>query len=88
MEWSDPITKSQTILLGSAVFVVTLLGTYVYRRHINKIPSTWEPVGAVTALCLYPLKSGKRKHLRAAECTEYGLKQRIADEKVYQLRDR
>lgn len=88
MEWADPIAKSQTVLIGSTLAILTVLGTYFYQRRKNKPPSNWESVGKVTELCLYPLKSGKRKPLRAAECTKYGIKQRKEDERVYQMRDR
>lgn len=88
MVFTNPITKSQTILLGGALAILTVVGSYLYQRRKNRLPTTWEPVGEVKGLCLYPLKSGKRKHVRSAECTKLGLQEIRKDEKVYKLRDR
>lgn len=90
MVFTNPsLQKSSVILIGATAAILAAFGTYFYqRKRKTALPSTWEPVGEVRDLCLYPLKSGRRKHLKTAECTKYGLQQTREDGKVYQLRDR
>ncbi|KAJ8933172.1 hypothetical protein NQ318_011913 [Aromia moschata] len=78
-----------TAFFASVATVVAAIGAYLYQKKKKEIlPWTWEEVGTLKRLNLYPLKSGHRLELMKAECTEFGLKQTAEDEKVYQLRDR
>lgn len=89
MVLTQTLPKFHAIAVGGAVLVLSLLGTYLYqKRRKEKVPETWEPVGTVTKLRIYPLKSGRRKSLKALECTKVGPQQTKEEEKAYQLRDR
>lgn len=81
--------KIHTVAFGGTVLLLSLLGTYLYqRRKKEKIPEEWEPVGTVTQLALFPLKSGGKKPVKVLECTKVGPKQTEEDGKEYQMRDR
>ncbi|XP_048516477.1 mitochondrial amidoxime reducing component 2 isoform X1 [Dendroctonus ponderosae] len=75
------------ITLVSLASLIAALGAYVYQKKKKEIiPWTWEEVGKLTKLNLFPLKSGHRIELHKAECTKYGLRQ-TKDEDAVQLRD-
>ncbi|CAH1159555.1 unnamed protein product [Phaedon cochleariae] len=78
-----------TILLGTVTTVFVVLGAYWYQRlRKPKIPTEWTPVGKITKLCLYPLKSGKRIEVQKLVCNKHTA---MEDEKVensLRLRDR
>ncbi|XP_066254139.1 mitochondrial amidoxime reducing component 2-like [Euwallacea similis] len=79
-------TKLTIISLAS---ILTAAGAYFYQRKKKDIiPWSWEEVGKLTKLNLFPLKSGHRIELTKAECTEFGLKHCKEDTGRYQLRDR
>lgn len=76
------------ITLVSLASLVAALGAYLYQKKKKEIiPWTWEEVGQLKKLNLFPLKSGHRIELTKAECTKYGLRQ-TKDEDAVQLRDR
>ncbi|KAJ8964036.1 hypothetical protein NQ314_005176 [Rhamnusium bicolor] len=78
-----------TAFFASLATVLAVVGAYLYQKKKKEIlPWTWEEVGTVKKLNLYPLKSGHRLELSTAECTPVGLRQTKEDEQVYQLRDR
>lgn len=77
------------LTLVSLASLMAALGAYVYQKKKKEIiPWSWEEVGKLTKLNLYPLKSGHRIELLQAECTEFGLKQTADQESAFQLRDR
>ncbi|KAJ8961037.1 hypothetical protein NQ317_010387 [Molorchus minor] len=74
---------------ASLATVVAVVGAYLFQKKRKEIlPWTWEEIGTLKKLNLYPLKSGHRLELDKAECTDVGLRQTEEDEKIYQLRDR
>lgn len=76
-------------MFATLATVVAVVGAYLYQKKKKEIvPWTWEEVGTLKKLHLYPLKSGHRLELTRADCTEVGLKQSKEDEKGYQLKDR
>ncbi|KAJ8919366.1 hypothetical protein NQ315_016459 [Exocentrus adspersus] len=80
---------ASTLFASIATAIVAVVGAYIYqKKKRDMMPWTWEEVGTLKKLHLYPLKSGHRLELSQAECTEVGLRQTKDDEKVYQLRDR
>ncbi|KAL1509050.1 hypothetical protein ABEB36_003851 [Hypothenemus hampei] len=77
------------ITLVSLASFVAAFGAYLYQKKKKEIiPWSWEEVGHLTKLNLFPLKSGHRIELKKAQCTEFGLRQTEDDESIYQLRDR
>lgn len=91
MDSNGAIPSANIFLLTFSFTLVAVLGAYCYQRYKrskNQPPTQWEPVGNVTELGIYPLKSGKRIPVRRAQVTKYGLKQTIQDETAYQMRDR
>ncbi|CAH1159780.1 unnamed protein product [Phaedon cochleariae] len=84
---ANQIAACTTILAG---LVLSVAGVYYFQKRKKKdiVPCTWEEVGKITHLNLYPLKSGHRLELQRAECTEFGLKQTKEDEETLQMRDR
>nr|XP_023013346.1 mitochondrial amidoxime-reducing component 1-like [Leptinotarsa decemlineata]XP_023013356.1 mitochondrial amidoxime-reducing component 1-like [Leptinotarsa decemlineata] len=80
------VVTGTTVLVGVATAVALV---YLYQKKKKEIiPWSWEEVGTLKQLYLYPLKSGHRVELIKAECTEFGLKQTEDDEKLLQMRDR
>lgn len=78
-----------TPYLAAIAATLTIVGAYLYHKNKRQfMPKTWEEVGFIEKLNLYPLKSGHKLELRKAECTTFGLKQTEECEKVYQLRDK
>ncbi|XP_050300005.1 mitochondrial amidoxime-reducing component 1-like isoform X2 [Anthonomus grandis grandis] len=77
------------LTLVSVASVLAAAAAYFYQKKKKEIiPWSWEEVGKLTKLNLYPLKSGHRIELVKAECTEFGLKQADEGDNVNQLRDR
>lgn len=78
----------RTLLAATTVTALSVLGTYLYHyKKKLKLLEPWQPVGKVSKLCIYPLKSGRKIEVNEAECTEYGLRlpQNVGG---YQFRDR
>ncbi|KAI4455435.1 molybdopterin cofactor sulfurase mosc [Holotrichia oblita] len=86
---SDFAQSNQHIISLTTIATVTaLIGAYLYYRKataIVKIPKNWIRVARVKQLCVYPLKSGRRRELDSAECTKVGL---CFTENNVELRDR
>lgn len=77
------------LALVSLASLVAALGAYLYQKKKKDIiPWSWEEVGKLTKLNLFPLKSGHRIELTKAECTEFGLRKTKEDDTIFQLRDR
>ncbi|KAK4887763.1 hypothetical protein RN001_004034 [Aquatica leii] len=69
-----PQYSTQIAVASALVGASTILGYYYYKKlRQNRIPKEWEPVGTVSELYMYPLKSGRRLEITNAKCTEYGL---------------
>lgn len=77
------------ILLSCSVISISIIAVLWYYRKAKKIsvPKKWVPIGKVSELLMYPLKSCYRNNITEAECTQFGFKQ-ITDEQVYKLQDR
>lgn len=89
MSLLDSTYKNYSILLSTTAAVSVTLAAFGYQKwKKNQPPTTWEEVGKVTQLYIYPLKSGKRMPLEQVECTKYGPRQTSTSNHVYQLRDR
>lgn len=83
------VLKSGVPILAGIVTVLTIIGAYLYQRRKREIiPRSWQEVGLIKKINLYPLKSGHKVELYKAECTNFGLKQTKDDDTVFQLRDR
>ncbi|CAG9765498.1 unnamed protein product [Ceutorhynchus assimilis] len=77
------------LTLMSVASLVAAVGAYIYQKKKEEIvPWSWEEVGKLTKLNLFPLKSGHRIELTSAECTEFGLRQIPSNDVNFQLRDR
>uniref|UniRef100_A0A1Y1KEH2 MOSC domain-containing protein n=1 Tax=Photinus pyralis TaxID=7054 RepID=A0A1Y1KEH2_PHOPY len=81
-----PQYSTQVTLATVTVVAVTTLAYYLRRRARNRIPQQWEPVGTVTEMFMYPLKSGRRVPIDKANCTEYGFQ--FTDPSLPHFRDR
>lgn len=78
----------RALFAATTVTALSVLATYLYQyKKKLKLLEPWQPVGKVTKLCIYPLKSGRKIEVDEAECTEYGLRLLPADGS-YQFRDR
>lgn len=78
--------NQQIISLTAAATIAALIGAYFYyRKPTVRIPKNWTRVARVKQLCVYPLKSGRRRELDSAECTKVGLS---FTENNVELRDR
>lgn len=83
----NQVAAGTTFIAGAAV--LAYLGIQFYQKKKRDIiPWKWEEIGTLTHLYFYPLKSGHRIELNKGECTEFGIKQSVEDEKVLQLGDR
>ncbi|KAF5305928.1 hypothetical protein FQR65_LT07539 [Abscondita terminalis] len=68
------IVTFESVLAAIGVGVLTSAAIYWYQRRKKcQVPTQWVPVGKVTRLYVYPLKSGHQIELETAMCTEYGL---------------
>ncbi|XP_031335296.1 mitochondrial amidoxime reducing component 2-like [Photinus pyralis] len=81
-----PQYSTQVTLATTTVIAVTALAYYLRRRARNRIPQQWEPVGNVTEMFMYPLKSGRRVPIDNAICTEFGFQP--TDPSLPHFRDR
>ncbi|XP_018579990.1 mitochondrial amidoxime-reducing component 1-like [Anoplophora glabripennis] len=78
-----------TAMFATLATVVAVVGAYLYQKKKKEIvPWTWEEVGTLKKLHMYPLKSGHRLELTQAECTKVGLTQSKEGDNSYQLKDR
>ncbi|KAF5308584.1 hypothetical protein FQR65_LT18056 [Abscondita terminalis] len=69
-----PQTGTQAVATLALVGVSTILSYYFYKKITKKrIPTKWEPIGTVSEMFMYPLKSGRRSKISSAKCTNYGL---------------
>ncbi|KAK4887736.1 hypothetical protein RN001_004007 [Aquatica leii] len=68
------IITVESVLAAATVGILTTVAVYWYqRRKKNRLPTEWNPVGIVTRLYIYPLKSGHEIELETAVCTELGV---------------
>ncbi|KAF5274880.1 hypothetical protein FQA39_LY07062 [Lamprigera yunnana] len=82
------IATIEVVLVAATAGIITTAAIYWYqKRKLFRIPSEWDPVGAVTRLYIYPLKSGHEIELESALCTEYGVMQPQLGN-LHQFRDR
>lgn len=86
-----PISKIislEVILSAAAIGIVSALVMCVYQRRKKlKPPTTWEPVGVVKNLYIYPFKSGTPIELQTVLCTAFGVKTPDVPN-LHQFRDR
>lgn len=77
------------IIFSCSIVTFSAIAAYLYYRKVKKqkLPRKWIPVGRLTEILMYPLKSGYRNQLTEAECTYFGLKQ-ISEKGIYKLQDR
>lgn len=76
------------IISCSVITVSVIAGIWYYRKYRReRFPKKWVPIGKVSELLMYPLKSGYRTQVNEAECTYFGFKQ-VSDKNVYKLQDR
>lgn len=88
MVGSTRIITSETVLITTAVIVISAVGLYWFQNKKKRaVPKLWKPVGTIKNLYIYPLKSGHRINLETGICTEYGLKTPKYNN-CYQLCDR
>ncbi|KAF5305930.1 hypothetical protein FQR65_LT07541 [Abscondita terminalis] len=78
----------ENVLAAGLVGILSTISVYYYQRwRRNRVPTQWEPVGKVSRIFVYPLKSGHEVELDAAVCTEYGVM--VAEKgNKHQFRDR
>ncbi|XP_047481830.1 mitochondrial amidoxime reducing component 2-like [Penaeus chinensis] len=68
------VPTSTAMGVGIGVGVGALAGLWAWRRHTpREPPNTWEEVGVISALTLYPLKSGRGVAVEEGRATEFGL---------------
>ncbi|CAH1957265.1 unnamed protein product [Acanthoscelides obtectus] len=83
------MANNTTLYVAGGATAATILGALIYwRKRKEIIPWTWEEVGSLKEIDLYPLKSGHRIELNRADVTELGLRQAPEDQKGLLLRDR
>ncbi|KAG5890165.1 hypothetical protein JTB14_005185 [Gonioctena quinquepunctata] len=82
----NQVAAGTTVLAGVATLAALIF--FYQKKKKEIIPWSWEEVGTLTHLNLYPLKSGHRLELMRGEFKEFGLKQLEEDEKVFQMADR
>ncbi|XP_074025964.1 mitochondrial amidoxime-reducing component 1 [Leptinotarsa decemlineata] len=89
MVFTNAYQHTNLVLVASLTTVVTVLGSYIYRRFKRpKIPKEWRPVAKVKKLYIYPMKSGRRLVVNRAECSKEGLMESEKFDKSFRLRDR
>ncbi|KAK5644068.1 hypothetical protein RI129_007913 [Pyrocoelia pectoralis] len=81
-----PQYTTQVTITAGAVVMVTAFGYYLYRRARNRMPQKWDPIGTVTEMYMYPLKSGRRIEIQKAKCTGKGFQS--TDPNLAHFRDR
>ncbi|XP_049863113.1 mitochondrial amidoxime reducing component 2 isoform X2 [Schistocerca gregaria] len=77
--------------LALCVACVAALGAawMTQRRRRQQPPRKWKSVGKLSAITIYPLKSGRGISLKEADCTERGIAEPAsARDGVFRLRDR
>lgn len=68
------VPTSTAVGVGIGVGVGALAGLWAWRRYTPKgPPNTWEEVGVVSELTVYPLKSGRGVAVEEGRATEFGL---------------
>ncbi|XP_067015847.2 mitochondrial amidoxime-reducing component 1 isoform X2 [Anabrus simplex] len=86
------LTRTAAITLTSAATAILIvIGAVVVARRQQRAkkqrkPSKWRPVGEITKIFIYPLKSGQVVELVKADCTDLGLK--TTDDHPLKIRDR
>ncbi|XP_019869882.2 mitochondrial amidoxime reducing component 2 [Aethina tumida] len=87
---STNFMKLQTTYIASAVTatVIVVAAYLMSRKKKDKVPENWQEVGILEKIYLYPLKSGRRIELEAADCTKVGIRETEKFDKSFRLRDR
>lgn len=78
----------EVALCAATIGIISALAVCWYqKRRKQRPPTSWEPVGVVKNLYIYPFKSGKSIELQTVLCTEYGVKTPEGPN-LHQFRDR
>ncbi|CAG0881857.1 unnamed protein product [Cyprideis torosa] len=86
---TDPKAE-QLAAVGTACVIAVCGVVYLMRNRVMPlppvvVPSQWKKVAEVSALYLYPVKSGRAREVDSAECTKMGLKHGAYRDRFFML---
>lgn len=87
------VTGAKISMTGASIVAAIAISGIIYwlqqrKKEAEKVPTEWKPVGTVSRLFIYPLKSGKALEVKEADCTSFGLKEVTNGPEKFSLLDR
>ncbi|RZF41039.1 hypothetical protein LSTR_LSTR002671 [Laodelphax striatellus] len=76
------ILNSSQVMIGCAVVAALATNLYLWLqdKKKSKLPEKWIPVGKISNLIMYPLKSASGVSITSAECTARGMKEKSSED--------